>query len=280
MTRLTICSFPQRWCSCSTSGRALLLAGAVALLAGCDAPAPVVEPVFLAGRAVEPDGDSLFAVTARDAGGLVVFDGRGRLRDTLGLGFLRNPDHVQIMNDAWYVSDVEDGRPVVVVLARDGTLVRRVPLDGIATQAHQFAVLPDGAIVVEGTQGRLVAVRPESTTTFAVVEVGTRPSLILGAGGGVLHAIPDQTITLYNAFGNIRWRAPWPWVESAFVSDVSEDSHGRIHFLSGVGQSNMFIAYSMTPGSGEVVRWSEEEPVASFVVTRLGAISRAERPWE
>lgn len=256
-----------------------LAIGAVALLAGCDAPVPPVEPVFLAGRAVEPDGDSLFAVTARDPGAVVVYDAAGRIRDTLGIGILHSPDHLQIVGDTWYVSDVADGVPSVVLLDRAGALRRRVPLEGIATQPHQFAVLPDGTIVVEGSAGRLVGIRDDSVSTFAVVEVGTRPSLLLGAGGGVLHAIPDQTITLYNAFGNIRWRVEWPWVESAYISDVGEDSHGRIHLISGVGQSNTFIAYSLTPGTGEVVRWSQEERAASFVVSRLGEISPAEGRW-
>jgi hypothetical protein len=255
------------------------VAGAVALLTACDAPAPTFEPIFLSGRAVEPDGDSLFAVTARDAGALVVYDRVGRLRDTLGLGILHNPDHVQVVDDGWYVSDVDDGRPAVVVLARDGTLRRRVSLDGIASHAHQFAVLPDGAIVVEGSAGRLVALRGDSVTPFAVVEVGRRPSLILGAGGGVLHAIPDQTITLYNAFGNIRWRVEWPWAETAYVSDIGEDSRGRIHVIAGVTADDTFIAYSMTPGTGEVVRWSEPQREGSFVADRLGEVRAASGRW-
>ncbi|MDH4044145.1 MAG: hypothetical protein OEY20_16590 [Gemmatimonadota bacterium] len=257
----------------------VLVAGAAALLAGCDAPAATSEPIFLSGRAVEPDGDSLFAVTAGDAGALLIYDASGRVRDTLGLGLLRNPVHVQLQGDAWYVSDLEDGAPVVVVLGRDGTLRRRVPLAGIATQPHQFAVLADGAIVVEGSAGSLVAVREDSVSTFAVVEIGKRPSLVTGAGGGVLHAIPDQTITLYNGFGNIRWRVEWPWAESAFVSAIGEDSRGRIHFIAGVARDNTFVAYSMTPGTGEVVWWSEPQRGASFEVSRLGKLSPAEDPW-
>lgn len=256
----------------------VLLAGAAALLAGCDAPA-AIEPIFLGGRAVEPDGDSLFAVTARDAGALVIYESSGRVRDTLGLGILQNPVHVQLLGDAWYVSDLENGAASVVVIGRDGTLRRRVSLAGIATQPHQFAALADGTIVVEGTGGRLVVVREDSVSTFAVVEIGRRPSLVTGARGGVLHAIPDQTITLYNGFGNIRWRAEWPWAESAFVTAIGEDSRGRIHFIAGVARDNTFVAYSMTPGTGEVVWWSEPQPGASFVVSRLGKLAPAESPW-
>ena len=285
MTPSTTSSPPRSWCSPSakrlTAHRRayVLLAGAVALLPGCDAPAPTFEPVFLAGRAVEPDGDSAFAVTARDAGTLVLYDRAGGTLDTLGVGILRNPDHVEVQADAWYVSDLDDGRPEVVVLGRDGALVRRIALAGIAIQAHQFAVLPDGGIVVEALGGRLVVLRGDSIATFAVVEVGSRPSLLLGAGGGVLHAIPDQTITLYNGFGNIRWRVEWPWAETAFVSAIGEDTRGRIHVLAGVARENTFIAYSMTPGTGEVVWWSEPQPEASFVVDRLGELSAARGRW-
>lgn len=279
-------SWPLRsWCSLSakrlTAHRRayVLLAGAVALLPGCDAPASTFEPVFLEGRAVEPDGDSVFAVTARDVGALVLYDRAGETRDTLGVGILRNPDHVEMQGNAWYVSDLADGRPEVVVLGRDGALVRRVPLAGTAIQPHQFAVLPDGGIVVEASGGRLVVLRGDSIATFAVVEVGSRPSLLRGAGGGVLHAIPDQTITLYNGFGNIRWRVEWPWAETAFVSSAGEDSRGRIHYIAGVAGENTFIAYSMTPGTGEVVWWSEPQVEASFVVDRLGELTPAQGRW-
>jgi hypothetical protein len=242
-------------------------------------PAATFTPVFLDGRGVEPDGDSVLAVTARDVGALVIYDRDGRVLDTLGRGVLRNPDHVETQNGIWYVSDLVDGRPEIVALARDGSLVRRVSVAGIAVQPHQFAVLPDGGIVVEAAGGRLVTLRGDSVSTFAVVEVGSRPSLLLGAGGGVLHAIPDQTITLYNGFGNIRWRVEWPWAETAFVSAITEDARGRLHYLAGVEQDDTFLAFSMTPGTGEVVWWSEPQTEASFVVDRLGELSPARGRW-
>jgi hypothetical protein len=235
--------------------------------------------VFLAGRTVEPDGDSAFAVAARDAGAVVIYDRSGRVRDTLGIGILHNPDHVESQGGTWYVSDLDDGQPAVAVLGRDGALIRRVPLAGVAAQPHQFAVLPDGGIVVEAMGGQLVLLRGDSVATFAVVESGIRPSLLRGAGGGVLHAIPDQTITLYNAFGNIRWRVEWPWAETAFVSGISEDSRGRLHYLAGVAQDNTFIAYSMTSGTGEIVWWSEPQTEASFIVGRLGEPTPARGRW-
>jgi hypothetical protein len=235
--------------------------------------------VFLAGRAVEPDGDSAFAVAARDAGAVVIYDRSGRVRDTLGIGILHNPDHVESQGGTWYVSDLDDGQPAVAVLGRDGALIRRVPLAGVAAQPHQFAVLPDGGIVVEATGGQLVLLRGDSVATFAVVESSIRPSLLRGAGGGVLHAIPDQTITLYNAFGNIRWRVEWPWAETAFVTSVGEDSRGRLHFLAGVAEDNTFIAYSMIAATGEIVWWSEPQAEASFVVGRRGDPSPAQGRW-
>lgn len=255
------------------------LAGALAPLTGCDAPATTFEPIFLQGRAVEPDGDSLFAVTAREIGAVVRYDRAGRVRDTLGRGVLRNPDHVQVTGDTWYVSDVENGRPMVVLLGRDGALRRTVPLAGVAGTTHQFAVLPDGGLVVEGEDGRLLTLRGDSLTTFAIVEVGQRPSLLLGASGGVLHAIPDLSITLYNAFGNIRWRVEWPWAASAFVSDVSEDSRGRVHVLVGAPADNSFTAQTLAPATGEVIRWSVPTDVGSFVVDRMGEVVPAGARW-
>jgi hypothetical protein len=219
-----------------------------------------------------PAGDSMFAVTSAQAGGIVLYDRRGDVRDTLGVGILHNPDHLQLVGDAWYVSDVEQGHPVIVVLGTDGALRRRIDLEGLTNQPHQFAVLPDGGIVVESPDARLVTLRGDSVTTFAPVEVGTRPSLLLGAGGGVLHAVPDKQITLYNGFGHIRWRIEWPWAETAFVSDLSEDARGRLHVIAGVPQDNTFIAYTLALGTGEVVRWSVPATEGSFVVDRLGEV--------
>jgi hypothetical protein len=265
--------------SSTRTWRRLVTAGAVAAFLGCDAPAATFEPVFLLGRAAEPAGDSLFAVTARDAGAVLLYDPDGRVRDTLGTGILHNPDRVQANGGAWYVSDVAGGQPEVVILEADGALRRRVPLAGIATHAHQFAALPDGAIVVETRDGRLVALRGDSVSTFAPVEIGARPSLVMGAAGGVLHAIPDKTITLYNGFGSIRWRVEWPWAETAFVSAIGEDTRGRIHFIAGVAQDDTFIVYSMAPGSGEIVRWSVPSPAGSFMADRLGEVVPARGRW-
>jgi hypothetical protein len=272
----TICwarrSWPFSW------GRARL-AGGLALILGCGAPA-TYEPIFLAGRAVVPAGDSLYAVTSREAAALLIYDRAGRPVDTLGRGVLRNPDHVQPLNGAWYVSDMADGRPVIVVLRADGALERTIPLGEITPHAHQFAVLPDGAIVVETRDGRLAALRGDSTATFAAVVIGPRPSLLLGAGGGVLHAIPDRHITLYNGFGNIRWRIEWPWAPTAYISDVSRDSRGRIHAIAGVEATETFIAYTFEEGTGEIIRWSEETAEGSFVVDIRGEIRPAGGRWK
>jgi hypothetical protein len=268
-----------RLCSSFGSNRALL-AGALALLAGCDAPAGTYDPIFLAGRAVVPAGDSLVAVTSREAAAIVVYDRAGRVVDTLGRGVLQSPDQLQIVGDDWYVSDLRDGRPVVVVLARDGAVRRTVPVGDIAAHAHQFAVLPDGALVVESRDGRLVTLRGDSVATFAAVEIGPRPSLLLGAGGGVLHAVPDRHITLYNGFGNIRWRIEWPWAATAYIGDLSQDRRSRIHALAGVEATNTFIAYTFEEGTGEIIRWSDETAEGSFVVDRLGEIVPAEGRWK
>jgi hypothetical protein len=221
----------------------------------------------------------LFAVTSRAAAAVLVYDRSGRVVDTLGRGVLRSPDHLQRVGDAWYVSDLDQDRPVIVVLGSDGAVRRTIPLAGIAAHAHQFAVLPDGAIVVESRDGRLVALRGDSVVTFAPVEIGPRPSLVLGAGGGVLHAVPDTHLTLYNGFGSIRWRIPWPWAATAYISDLTQDSRSRIHAIAGVEATNTFIAYTFQEGTGEIIRWSAETPEGSFLVNRLGEIVPAKGHW-
>ena len=221
----------------------------------------------------------MLAVTSREPAAIIVYDRLGRVVDTLGRGVLQSPDHLQIMGADWYVSDLRDGRPVIVVLGRDGALRRTIPVGDIVANAHQFAVLPDGAIVVESRDGRLAALRGDSAATFAVVEIGPRPSLLLGAGGGVLHAVPDRHITLYNGFGNIRWRIEWPWAPTAYIGDLSQDSRSRIHALAGVEATNTFIAYTFEEGTGEIIRWSDETAEGSFLVDRLGEIVPAEGRW-
>ena len=91
--------------------------------------------------------------------------------------------------------------------------------------------------------------------------------------GGVLHAVQDRAITLYNGGGNIRWRLPWPWQEGAFVADLALDAQGRIHVLAGREGSDQFYAYSLDRNTGQVIRWSVMPGTsATFVIDRLGEI--------
>lgn len=238
----------------------------------CNSPVSVERPVFIQGRAVATAGDSLYAAAA-PGGPLVVFHPDGHA-DSLGGGVLHDPLTVQWDAGAWWVSDLVDGAPSVVRITPDGS-TRRIPLAGTAVQPHQFAVLPDGRLIVEGSERRLVAVRDDSVTTFAVVPASERPSLVIGASGGVLHAVPDAQVTLYNAFGHERWRLEWPWVETAHVSAIATDAVGRIHLLSGVADEGTFLVYSLDPSTGEVVRWSEADSTATFTVDRLGKVTPA-----
>ncbi len=240
----------------------------------CETSPTSLQPIFINGRAVAPEGDSLFAVTDPDRG-VAFLDRRGRLQDSLGAAELMNPGKVQIVSNTVYVSDVEDGHPLVLVFSRDGRLERRIDLDTLAGQPHQFAALPDGTIVVETSDRRLVALRNDSIDTFAVVEGGSRPSLLTAADGGVLHAVPDHAITLYNSFGNTRWRIEWPWVESAYVSDVAIDSRGRVHVIVGSSSEETFTVQTLTRESGEIFRWSEPTTESTFVVNRVGQVTRA-----
>jgi hypothetical protein len=258
---------------------AIVAVGALALLTECGAPTSADEPIFLAGRAVAPAGDSLFATASSQNAAVMLYDRRGRARDTLGPGLLHAPGRVQILDGHAYVSDVRGGQPLIAVFALSGALERTIPLKGTASQAHQFAVLPDRGIVVESRDARLVVLRGDSTATFAPIEVGSRPSLLLGVDGGVLHAIPDKTITLYNAYGHIRWRVDWPWRAAAFVADVAQDSRGRIYFLVGDPDSGTFTAQAVAPATGEVVRWSEPAAEGSFQIGRLGDLIPAGARW-
>lgn len=232
-----------------------------------------LQPIFINGRAVAVVGDSIIAVTISDPPGVVVRNRLSGSLDTLGSTFLNSPIHVQFMGERWYVSDVAEGRPSVVIMSADGDLEGQIDLRAIARTPHQFAVIPDGRIIVEGRGGELIVVAEDSAATFAVTEEGiSRTGLLVAASGGLIHAIPNRHITLYNGLGKIRWRVEWPWRETAYVSDIAIDARGRPHFIAGVQSTNEFLVYSFSPISGEVVRWSPRGPYATFTVRRLGKL--------
>lgn len=252
------------------------LAGALAtvlLVSACGERPSTLRPIFIEGRAAEAVGDSLIGITRQGVPGLLVLDiGTGAV-DTLGTGVLASPVHVQWLDGRWYVSDVEDGRPAIVVLTADGRTDRRIELGDLTDTPHQFAVLPNGHIVVPIPDRRLMALEDDTLTTFALTEDARRPGLLIAASGGVIHAVPDQTITLYNEFGNIRWRVEWPWRETAYVSDLAVDGQGRPHVMAGIpSDGGTFIVYTLARETGEVWRWSAQVPTATFVVSGLGEV--------
>ncbi len=252
--------------------RQLMLGVLAAALAACGAPRSSEDLIFVDGRAVAVAGDSLLVLTRQGTSGVLQRDRRTGAIDTIGAGILQSPHHLQEHQGQWYVSDVDRGRPSIAVFSADREFQRRIPLDDISSAAHQFAVLPDSRIVTESADGRLVALADDSTSTFAISERSSRTGLVIGALGGVIHAVPGWAITLYNEFGNIRWRLPWPWHERAFVTDLALDAHGRIHVLAGEEGTNVFVVFTLSPLTGEVVRWSARGPSATFVVNRLGNI--------
>lgn len=244
----------------------------VAALGACGPSGPRPQPIFIDGRAITAVGDSLLAFTRAGLPVvLLLHRGSGRV-DTLGGGALRSPLHIQFAADRWYVSDVEDGRPSLAVFGADGRLVRRINLAPVGAVPHQFAVLPDQRIVVETPEGRLLALTDDSAATFVDVRGGPKTGLVAAASGGVVQALPDKHLTLYNQFGNIRWRIPWPWAETAFVTDLSVDANGRVHTIAGIPSENNFVVFSLAATTGEVVRWSTPGPYASFTVDYLGEI--------
>lgn len=244
----------------------------IVTLVGCGPRKTSRELIFLDGRAVAPALDSVYAMTAHDIPGVVLLDRHTGDVDTLGAEVLSSPVHSQWLEGSWYVSDVVDGEPAIVVFNPDGTLARRIDLGDIASAPHQFAVLPDGRIIVEATDGRLVALQDDSLDTFALTESGSRPGLVVAARGGVLHAVADRTITLYNGLGKIRWRIEWPWDDTIYAADLAVDTESRTHLLAGQETEHTFLVFGFSQTTGEVIRWSREGPLATFVVGRMGEI--------
>jgi hypothetical protein len=246
-----------------------VLAGA---LSACGPSRPAPQPIFIDGRAVTAVSDTLLAFTRSGSALVLLLHRRSGTVDTLGRGVLHSPLHMQLAGDRWYVSDVQDGRASVVVFAPDGRTERRLDLARFGAVPHQFAVLPDGRIIIETTEGRLLALRGDSVATFVEVRGGSRPGLLVAAEGGAVQALPGKHITLYNEFGHIRWRIDWPWRETAFVTDLTVDAQGRIHVIAGIPSEQNFVVYSLAAVTGEVVRWSTPGPFASFTVDYLGEI--------
>jgi hypothetical protein len=240
----------------------------------CGPSRPPPQPIFLDGRAVAAVGDTQLAFTRSGLPIVLLASPRrpAQVTDSLGKGELHSPLQMQFAAGRWYVSDIENGRPSIAVFAQHGRLERRIDLARLAAVPHQFGVLPDGRIIVEGLDGRLLALTGDSTTTFVDVRAGTRSGLLTAASGGVVHAMPGKHITLYNQFGHIRWRIDWPWRETAFATDLTVDANGRIHLLAGVPSDKTFIVYTLSSTTGEVVRWSVPGPSASFVVDHYGEI--------
>jgi hypothetical protein len=235
------------------------------------APVGDQELIFLEGRAVAPAGDSLLAITGSDIRGVLLFDRRSEAVDTLGADVLESPTHVQWLNDRWYVSDARDGIAWIAVFTADGRLERDLALDSITAVLHQFAVLPGGIIVLETRDDKLVTVSPDSIGTFALVEASSRTGLLAAVQGGVLHLVPQKSITLYNELGKIRWRAEWEWDDTVFIIDISIDSQGRPNVLAGREGYDEFMVFGFSPFTGEVVRW-QEGPNSTFSVDRFGEI--------
>ncbi len=238
----------------------------------CAPSAPPRQPIYIEGRPVLALGDSAIAYTKVGVSGVLILDRSTGVIDTLGSATLRSPFNVEFDGHRWYVSDIEVGRPSIAIFRADGSPDGRIDLSQLAATPHQFALLPDGRIVLEVPGGELVALSGDSVSTFARFRPGPKPGLLKGARGGVLHALPDRHVTLYNQFGNVRWRIDWPWRETAYITAISVDSNGRIHLIAGVPSEATFIVYTLAAESGEVVRWSIPGPYASFTVDHFGEI--------
>ncbi len=209
-------------------------------------------------------------MTAEGIDGMILYDLRSKTLDTIGADALTSPLQVQTVGGRWYVSDIGDRGPSIAVLSGDGTLERRIELRAISPIAHQFAVLPDGRVVVESFESELLQISEDSITPFALIEIGMRPSLIAGVSGGVFHAVPGKHMTLYNEFGSIRWRVEWPWANTAYFTDISVDRQGRMHMIAGVPGDSAFRVYTLGRNDGDVIAWSGAGPHATFIVSHRG----------
>ncbi len=251
--------------------RLLIPALIVLASSSCEISSKSLGLIYLNGRAVEPAGDSVLAMTTQGLGGLILYHKTTGAVDTIGGGVLTAPVHVQFVDDRWYVSDLVGNRPSIAVLSWSGELEREYDLEDLVSTPHQFAVLPDERIIVQTTDGELVALGGDSVTTFALVDISQRPGLLAGIAGGVLHMVPLKHITFYNEFGHIRWRLPWQWAETAYFTDIATDMNGRIHIIAGIPSDKEFVVFTLGRNDGEVLRWSRPGPYATFTVQRHGS---------
>jgi hypothetical protein len=233
----------------------------------------VLQPIFIDGRAVEYAGDSLIAMTESGFSGIIVRNRSTGGLDTLGEGVLHSPVHVQSTPDGWLVSDVEGESWRIVALDRGGNPTDTIDAGALDATPHQFARLPDGAVVVETPGGVLTRLLGTVRDTFALTDENPGSTgLLIAAKGGVLHAVPDRHITLYNGLGHARWRVEWPWQNTATVTDLAIDANGRFHVIAGIERNGYFVVYTLASLTGEVIRWSQPGPDATFIVERLGRI--------
>jgi hypothetical protein len=247
-----------------------LVSATVAL--NCANPTAQRNLIFVDGRGVAAIGDSMLAITRQGDASILVRERRTGATYARGSRALTSPHQVQEHDGRWYVSDVEDGTAWIVVFDAEWEVVDRIRIDTLGATPHQFAVLPDGRIVLEGRDAELIQIDGETVSTFASFEPSQRTGLLTAASGGVLHAVPDRYVTLYNQHGNIRWRLPWNWEDDAYVADLAVDARGRIHMLFGVANEDSFVCFSLSTPTGEVLRWSQPGPTSTFSVTRLGEI--------
>lgn len=251
----------------------MLVVGAVV---ACESTTQNWDPVFLDGRAVAAAGDTLLAFTRTADASITVRDRRTGAVYSRGASALASPYQVQELGGRWYVSDSRAGKYRIVVFSSDWDLQREIPLDDLNSVPHQFAVLPDGRIVLEANDTTLVAVGTDpnnSVEVFTHIDADARPGMLLAANGGVVYAAPGTSVILFNEHGNVRWNAQWRWNDpNAFLANLAVDWRGRIHALLGGDQNGTFRIFTLGRDSGEPIRWSEPSATPSFVVGRLGEL--------
>jgi hypothetical protein len=240
----------------------------------CGKSNTTLQPIFIQGRAVEISGDTVVAMTRSGFSGILLRNNRTEIIDTLAYQSVSSPVHLQLLENGWLVSESREGAWWISGLNLEGDRVDSIGFENERPTPHQFAGLPDGRIVLEVPGGVLLSILEGVVDTFVVTDENAgRSGILVALAGGVMHAVPDQHITLYNEFGNPRWRLEWPWRETAVFTDIAVDANGRPHMMAGIARDEHFVVYSLDVVTGEVIRWSEPGPDATFVVERLGLIT-------
>ena len=73
------------------------------------------------------------------------------------------------------------GYGTIMVFDAEWEILDRIRIDTLGATPHQFAVLPDGRIVLEGSEAHLLVLGAGTMETFAIFDAGQRSGLLTAA---------------------------------------------------------------------------------------------------